>query len=459
MLGIAHCHRNEIFHDTNYRIPENHILRKIDLDVDFIFIRKFVASYYSYGKGRPSLDPIIYFKMQILLYLFRLKSIRALCLEIQYNLLYRWFLGLGPRDKGPDHSTLSHEKKRLGLRPHSKIFEHVVHLCENAGIIGGNRVVADASLIKANASKASLKRHAEVIPIKKEEPKKVRKSKKTKVKKKKKARKGRFISNKTHTSSSDPSAKLVSRSGGLLALYYKIHTIIDAKSRVILDCNITSGNVMEQTELQYRINQVFFRFGYKFDEVIADRLYGTGSNYDFLNRNGITAYIPIRDDNVCGGVHSTEFLDYDDDNDRYTCLKGEHLKPMKSVLPYGTKQYSTSVLHCRDCQFIPKCFPKGFKNVGKRCLRHKHEDKMLAAKKRMNTVNFKRRSVERKWKVEGIFGEGKDNHGLERSKFRGRENVQIQAYMISMVQNIKRLFALRRKDPKISVKVAMAATQ
>lgn len=459
MLGIAQCRRDEIFSDTTYRIPDDHILRKIDRDLDLSFIRNFVSPSFSKRKGRPSLDPVVYFKIQILLYLYRSKSIRALCAEIHFNLLYRWFLGLGPKDKGPNHSTISSEKKRLGIRSHEKVFEHVVHLCERAGIVGGNRVIADASLIKANASKASLERHAVVIPIKKEKPKRKRTSKKSKSKKTNKTRKGRFISNTTHTSSSDPSAKLVLRSGCLLALYYKLHTTIDAKSRVILDCNITSGNIMEQTQLQHRISKIRFRFGYKIDEVIADRLYGTGENYAFLDRNGITAYIPIRDDNVCSGVNSAEFLEYDEESDTYLCLKGERLKPGKSIHANGSKQYSQSVLHCRDCEFIPKCFPKGFKNRAKTCLRHKHEDKMLEAKERMKTVTFKRRSVERKWKVEGVFGEGKENHGLEKSKFRGMENVQIQAYMASTVQNLKRLFAPRRADLKSSARIAVAANE
>jgi hypothetical protein len=52
---------------------------------------------------------------------------------------------------------------------------------------------------------------------------------------------------------------------------------------------------------------------------------------------------------------------------------------------------------------------------------------------------FRAMRVERQWKMEGIFAEGKENHGLGRARYRGRAKVQIQAYMIAVVQNLKRM--------------------
>ena len=60
-------------------------------------------------------------------------------------------------------------------------------------------------------------------------------------------------------------------------------------------------------------------------------------------------------------------------------------------------------------------------------------------RKRMNSKTFKEKMLERAWKIEGIFGEAKTNHGLSRAKYRGRSKTQIQLYMISSVQNLKRL--------------------
>ena len=60
----------------------------------------------------------------------------------------------------------------------------------------------------------------------------------------------------------------------------------------------------------------------------------------------------------------------------------------------------------------------------------------------MNDPTFKQRMSERMWKIEGLFAEAKDNHGLARAKYRGRAKVQIQAYLTGMVQNLKRLVFL-----------------
>ena len=57
----------------------------------------------------------------------------------------------------------------------------------------------------------------------------------------------------------------------------------------------------------------------------------------------------------------------------------------------------------------------------------------------MQEPTFLDRASERMWKCEGLFAEAKQNHGLARAKYRGRGKVQIQAYLIAIVQNLKRL--------------------
>ena len=57
----------------------------------------------------------------------------------------------------------------------------------------------------------------------------------------------------------------------------------------------------------------------------------------------------------------------------------------------------------------------------------------------MNEPEFRKKISERMWKMEGLFAEAKQNHCLARAKYRGRPKVQIQAYLIAIVQNLKRL--------------------
>jgi transposase len=92
-------------------VPGDHLLRKIDKYIDFSFIDEKVRPLYCADNGRPAIDPVILFKMIFLGYFYGIRSERQLEREIQTNLAYRWFLGLGLTDKVPDHTTISWNRR------------------------------------------------------------------------------------------------------------------------------------------------------------------------------------------------------------------------------------------------------------------------------------------------------------------------------------------------------------
>ena len=96
-----------------------HILRKIDGLLDMTFVRELTASCYASELGRPSIDPEVFFRMELLAYLYGIKSERRLCEEIHYNLAYRWFCRLAPHEDVPDHSSLSRIRDRYGEHLHA----------------------------------------------------------------------------------------------------------------------------------------------------------------------------------------------------------------------------------------------------------------------------------------------------------------------------------------------------
>lgn len=83
------------------------MLRKIDKYIDFSFIDEKVKHLYCQNNGRPAIDPLALFKMIFLGYFYGIRSERQLEREVQTNLAYRWFLGLGLTDGVPDHTTIS----------------------------------------------------------------------------------------------------------------------------------------------------------------------------------------------------------------------------------------------------------------------------------------------------------------------------------------------------------------
>lgn len=71
--------------------PATHVLRRIDRVLDLTFIYELTHELYCADNGRPSVDPVWFFRMQLIGYLYGIRSERRLCEEIRLNLAYRWF--------------------------------------------------------------------------------------------------------------------------------------------------------------------------------------------------------------------------------------------------------------------------------------------------------------------------------------------------------------------------------
>ena len=84
-------------------VPANHLVRKIDKAIDFTFIYDLVKDMYSNELGRPSIDPVVLFKIIFIQYLFGIRSMRQTIEEIKVNMAYRWFLGFDFNDEVPHH--------------------------------------------------------------------------------------------------------------------------------------------------------------------------------------------------------------------------------------------------------------------------------------------------------------------------------------------------------------------
>jgi transposase len=93
--------------DLESFVAEDHFLRQIDRVLDLKFVRELTAACYADGQGRPSIDPEVFFRMQLVAYFYGITTDRRLCEEVRYNLAYRWFCRLALEDEVPDHSSAS----------------------------------------------------------------------------------------------------------------------------------------------------------------------------------------------------------------------------------------------------------------------------------------------------------------------------------------------------------------
>ncbi len=136
-------------------VPEDHLLRKIDMNIDFSFIYKITKPYYCEDNGRPPLDPVVMFKMLLIGYWFGIRSERQLVKEIEVNIAYRWFLGYSLTDKIPNHSTLSKNRTRRfnESNVYQEIFDEIVFKAISSNLVKGKILYSDSTHIKANANK------------------------------------------------------------------------------------------------------------------------------------------------------------------------------------------------------------------------------------------------------------------------------------------------------------------
>jgi transposase len=150
MMGRLKREQGQLFYSfcLDDAVPDDHLVREIAAVLDLSWVHAELAPHYS-KIGRPSIDPMLMIRMLIVGYVFAIRSERALCREVQVNLAYRWFCGLGIENRVPDHSTFT-RARNVRFRDGDifrRVFERVVAKCIAAGLVGGKGFAVDASLI------------------------------------------------------------------------------------------------------------------------------------------------------------------------------------------------------------------------------------------------------------------------------------------------------------------------
>src|SRR3954471_7755824 len=122
---------------------------------DLGFVRDLVRSTYK-ERGRPSVDPQVFFKLQLVMFFEGIRSERELVRVAADRLSIRWYLGYDLDEELPDHSSLTRIRQRYGLAVFRRFFEAIVEQCREAGLIWGKELYFDATQVKANASLDSI---------------------------------------------------------------------------------------------------------------------------------------------------------------------------------------------------------------------------------------------------------------------------------------------------------------
>ena len=266
-----------------------------------------------------------------------IESERKIERDIQDRISFRWFLGLNLDEKVPDHSTISQLRRRKfnGTDIFRKIFEHILTICIEKGLVDGKLILTDSTHVKANASKKSevkvqvekeaaaywerLDKYEEIEREKLETEGKIKP-----VKKREKPNAESKLVEKT-VSATDPEAGKLNRPGKPEGMHYLDHQSIDAKNGIIVDAFVTPGNVADCVPYLDRIEHMEKLID--IEAVAVDSAYDTSLIHKELDEREITIYTPEKD---TSDTSKTEFkradFSYDEENDTFTCPNGKTLE-------------------------------------------------------------------------------------------------------------------------------------
>lgn len=385
-------------------IPPEHFLRQLDAVLDLGFVPGFLQKAYPSNLGHPGVDPALAVRMILLSYLYNLSDVRV-CEEIHFHAGYRWFCRLDFHRPVPDRTTLVKFRKRC--RKHGLwevLFHRIVAQCGNVGLLSGRHLIVDSTQVHANASIKSMQEIqvdltesadrlcVEKQPVKKTDPDDEHHHKDFH---------GKRYSNATHRSSTDPDAQLYRKNKGKEAkLSFKVHNLADTKSRVIVATSATgvSGNeARDGAQALILLKQCSQEHGINPKTLCADTMYGSTETITALTKSGIKPHIPLQ--------------------------RG------KPEMPRWKNRANLLV------------------RAHKRALKLKQFRILNAAWELSKTRGYKI-SYKLRHRIEHLFGEAKQSHGLGKARYRGLAKMNEQATLTAIAQNLKRLVKFLNKRPK-----------
>ena len=405
-------------------IPDDHVLKRVNAVLELRWLGEEVKWLYAEANGRPCIDPERAVRLMLAGFFHGVVHDRKLMREAQVNIAYRWFAGYELDEELPDHSSLTRIRQRWGEERFRQIFERSVAQCAQAGLVTGEMIHVDASLIRADVSWRSLVRvhvnrvltENEAVPEDSAPEGKLKK-----------------------VSTTDPEASMATANHRQrLEPSYKQHTAVDDRAGVIVDVRVTTGEVNEGQQLLGQLERVAEQTGRLPEVVTADASYASSGNYAELEALGVEAVIPPQPERAPHrGVPLSRFA-YDPEHDVVRCPQGKQMQ-RKSRGQDGWF-YRACPADCQACPLRERCVPPSARARSvlikdgycallraRRCKQRGWPADMLQAYQR------------HRWRVEGVHGESKCQHGLRRAVRRGLSNIRIQAYLTAAVVNLKRL--------------------
>ena len=453
-------------------VPPDHFYRHLEAALDLGCVRGWVAGRYA-ERGRPSIDPVVFFKLQLIMFFEGIRSERQLMAVVADRLSLRWYLGYDLGEPLPDHSSLTKIRERYGVDTFRRFFETILERCREAGLLWGEELFADATKVQANAAYPSYQPRFAVeahlhqlfagdaeTPAEPDAAARGIRPTAAAGAALATANEARFDWLGAHgrppreaatpaacwaadyrVSTTDADATVLNLKNGGPRLGYHAHYLVDGgKARLILNVLVTPAEVKENEPFLDLFRQARFRWHLRPRQVTGDSKYGTTEIVAALEQQGIHAYMPLPAPNPRQGLYPKEAFTYDAVQDRYVCPQGTALARHHVTATERVVHYRAPAAACNACPCKNRCTTG---DQGRTVRRQFDEDYLDRVRAYRGTGPYEKALRKRGVWVEPLFAEAKDWHSFRRFRLRGLEKVNREALLVAAGQNLKRLLSKR----------------
>lgn len=440
-------------------VPEDHLVRRLEEAIDWCFIYPLVKPLYSLF-GRPSIDPVILFKMIFINYTFGINSMRKTCEEIRVNLAYRWFLGISLEEEVPNYSTWSQNYiRRYGdSKVFDEIFEKIIEQGMNYGFINTQTVYGDSTHQKACANKRKHERKEVEITKKKFEDElleEINIERSAHGKKKidhldreeydfdEKTGEQIIVSRKKEikASLSDPEAGNFHKGEHEECFAYSHQSFCDTNGFIIAFETIP-GNIHDSVSFFDAYKKLD---KYKIDNICLDAGYKTPAIAREVKKNNQKLFLPYsrpKGKKNKGNFTRKDFT-YDPQDETYICPNNQKLS-YSTTNSKGYRIYRSDPKICENCPFLNRCTAS--KKHQKIISVHIWNSYLEECEETRHTDEWKQIYPLRKETIERDFGDCKENHCLRYTRLKGRKKNSHQAAIIFSSHNLKKIALWRYKN-------------
>ena len=269
------------------RVPKTHPLRKIkEIANDALNAMEEIFEQMYSHTGRPSIPPEQLIRALLLQILYTIRSERLLIEELNYNLLFRWFVGLSMDDETWDHSTFSKNRERfIGSEAAVAFFARVKEQARDLGLLSDEHFTVDGTLIEAWASLKSFVVKKDGTDGGDDANRGSGSSRNEEV-----DFHGEKRTNETHESTTDPEARLYRKGKGKEAkLSYMGHVLMENRNGMVVAACLTQAN--GKAECEAALEMVASVEGKHRITVGADKGYDNTDFIKGLRENNATPHV------------------------------------------------------------------------------------------------------------------------------------------------------------------------